>query len=237
MNEREIEIQSLRDLEKIIKEIEKWHLKLVIIGGYAVRAYTRGYRYTKDIDIVAEKKETGRLIALLKSLGYIIKETRFGLSGSKKLNSGFIDLHISIGEVWDMSTNKRYPIVEIFKDSKIKEVSGFSDDTRKIKIKAFVSSLGDLLILKLMTKGRERDIVDIASLLIDKYGCLDLKKFSLKCSRQELSMHIKENILKIIALVRTHELGRIWFRVTGQKLMRKTETELIGKLKEMGKMI
>lgn len=235
MNEREIEIQSLTDLKRILQEIEKWNLRLVVIGGYAVRAYTKGYRYTKDIDLVAEKKETGMLISLLKSLGYSIKETRFGLSGSKKLDSGFIDLHISLDEVWDMSTNKRYS--EILKDSKIKEISGFSDDARKIKAKGFVASLEDLLILKLMTQGRERDIVDIISLLIDKYDNLDLKKFSLKCSGQELSRHIKEHVLKIIALIRTHELSKIWFRVTGQRLMRKTETELIKKLKEMEKIM
>ncbi len=237
MNEKEIEIQSLTDLKAILQEIKKWRLKFVVIGGYAVRAYTRGYRYTKDIDLVAEKKETGRLIALLKSLGYSIKETQFGLSGSKKLDSGFIDLHISLGEVWDMSTNKRYPIEEILKDNKIREVSGFSDDARKIKVKGFVASLEDLLILKLMTQGRERDIVDIISLLIDKYDNLDLKKFSLKCLRQELSRHIKEHVLKIITLIRTHELSRIWFRITGQRLMRKTETELIRKLKEMEKVM
>ena len=39
-----------------------------------------------------------------------VKEAKFGLVGSKKLDGGFIDLHISVGEIWDISTNKRYAI-------------------------------------------------------------------------------------------------------------------------------
>lgn len=237
MKERELELQSLSDLKRILKETERWNLKLSVIGGYAVRAYTRGYRYTKDIDLIAEKREKGRLIALLKSLGYGIKETQFGLSGSKNTDIGFIDLHIAINEVWDISTDKKYDGIEILKDSNIKEVSGYSDDARKIKINVPVASVEDLLILKLMTKGRERDIVDVISLLIDRYDYLDLRKFSLKCLKHDLDKHIKNRIFRIIALIRTHELSRVWFGITGQKLMRKTESELINKLKGMEKIL
>lgn len=90
MNEILIEREGLNDLSRIVKEAERWGLNLVVIGGYAVRVYTRGYRYTKDIDLVASITEMGRLIALLKSLGYEVKETKFGLVGSKKLDGGFI---------------------------------------------------------------------------------------------------------------------------------------------------
>jgi hypothetical protein len=128
MNEELIEREGLNDLGRIGKEAEGWGLNLVLIGGYAVRAYTRGYRYTKDIDLVAPMTEMGRLIALLKSLGYEVKEAKFGLVGSKKLDGGFIDLHISIGEIWDISTNKRYAIDELLKESERMEISGFFED-------------------------------------------------------------------------------------------------------------
>jgi len=36
-----IESESLKDLERILKETQEWGLNLVVIGGYAVRAYTR----------------------------------------------------------------------------------------------------------------------------------------------------------------------------------------------------
>jgi len=66
MMEDKVERESLKDLETIVKEAKNWKLNLVVIGGYAIRAYTKGYRYTKDI---------GGLIALLKDLGYKVKET------------------------------------------------------------------------------------------------------------------------------------------------------------------
>jgi hypothetical protein len=55
MSEEEVEKRSLRDLDTILQAARELGIKLVLIGGYAVAAYTRGYRYTKDIDLVADK--------------------------------------------------------------------------------------------------------------------------------------------------------------------------------------
>ncbi len=226
MMEDKVERESLKDLETIVKEAKNWKLNLVVIGGYAIRAYTKGYRYTKDI---------GGLIALLKDLGYKVKETQFGLKGKKKLNGGFINLDISIHEVWDVSTDKRYPADEILKESRSMEISGFFEKGRKIGVKASVASLEDLIILKLMTRGRERDVIDIISLLIDRWNNLDLEKLAIKCSRSNLSRHIRDQALGIVALIRSGEARKIWLSITGQRLMRKTETELIRHLREIDK--
>lgn len=237
MNEILVEREGLNDLSRIVKEAERWGLNLVVIGGYAVRAYTRGYRYTKDIDLVASMTEMGRLIALLKSMGYEVKETKFGLVGRKKLDGGFIDLHISIGEIWDISTNKRYAIDEILKESKCMEISGFFEEGRKIKIKVFVAPLEDLVILKLMTRGREKDMIDLISLITDRCDKLDPKKFSSKCSKADLSRHVREQVLNLIGLIRTGEARKIWLSITGRRLIRKTETDLIRHLREMEKVL
>ncbi|MCS4540805.1 MAG: hypothetical protein HY929_00550 [Euryarchaeota archaeon] len=97
-----VEEASLKDLEKIVRESKTYGLKLIVIGGYAVKAYTAGYRATKDIDCVILKKEIGKLIALLKSLGYEVGKTEFGLAGKRKFNNDFIDLHISTGGIFDI---------------------------------------------------------------------------------------------------------------------------------------
>lgn len=81
---KDLEIKSMEDLERIIEEADKFGMKLAVIGGYAVRAYTRGYRYTKDIDAVIQNEDRGGLVALLKSLGYDIRKTEFGIASSKK---------------------------------------------------------------------------------------------------------------------------------------------------------
>ena len=60
MSEAEVEKRSLQDLDTILQAARKLGIKLVLIGGYAVAAYTHGYRYTKDIDLVADKPAVGR---------------------------------------------------------------------------------------------------------------------------------------------------------------------------------
>ena len=228
-----IEKESLRDLERIVSESGSWGLRLVLIGGYAVRAYTRGYRYTKDIDFIAKEK-TGELTGLLKSLGYGVREKDFMLAGKKRLNGGFVDMHISVGDVFDVSTNTRYPITDqVFDDSQVLDISGYHDEARKIKVKAPVVSLEDLMILKLMTRGRDKDEVDLISLLTDRWGDLDPAKMAGKCRGAGLSKHIREGALNLMALIRSGRARKTWLSWTGQALMRKTETELIRHLRQM----
>jgi predicted nucleotidyltransferase component of viral defense system len=49
-----IEAVSLKDLESISHEAKNFGIDLIVIGGYAVRAYTetRSWRFTKDIDFI-----------------------------------------------------------------------------------------------------------------------------------------------------------------------------------------
>jgi hypothetical protein len=83
MSGEEVERRTLQDLDTILQAAQKLGIKLVLIGGCAVAPYTRGYRYTKDIDLVADKPGVGRLRGLLKSLSYSIRDTEFGLGYSK----------------------------------------------------------------------------------------------------------------------------------------------------------
>jgi len=108
--EEEIEGRSLEYLEGILQRSRKLRIDLVLIGGYAVAAYTRGYRYTKDIDMITDRPSLGKLSGLLSDLGYSIRVTEFGIAGSKRFDRGFIDLHISIGKVHDISTNSDFQV-------------------------------------------------------------------------------------------------------------------------------
>lgn len=125
MSEEEVERKSLEDLRTVLATAHNEGIKLVIIGGYAVAAYTRGYRFTKDIDLVADKPTLGKLKGLLKSLGYSIRGTEFGTAGEKKLNGGFIELHMSVGRIYDLSAKKEYPVdSSLFKNAKRLTVKG-----------------------------------------------------------------------------------------------------------------
>jgi hypothetical protein len=217
MSEEEVERKSLKDLEAVLKEAHKQDIKLVIIGGYAVAAYTRGYRYTKDIDLVADKRTVGKLKGLLKSLGYSIRDTEFGIAGAKKLDGGFIDLHMSVGKIYDMSSGKEYPVdSSFFRNARRLIVKGhFSKSTL---LKAPIAELETLIILKSMPRDRNKDAVDLLALLRDKRNVINLTTLTQKAKSADLTLHLLDRIRDYAGSLRDGELDKVWFEMTGTRL-------------------
>jgi len=217
MSEELVERRSLEDLEALLEAGRKQSIELVIIGGYAVAAYTRGYRYTKDIDLVADKPALGKLKGLLKSLSYSIRDTEFGIAGSKKLNGGFIDLHISVGKIYDLSTGKEYPVdSSFFRNAKRLTVRGHM--SKNSSLKAAVVDLETLVILKTMPVGRDKDAVDLLSLLRDKRKEIDLEVLAQRIKAAGLNMHLLERIRDYAKRLREDELDKVWFDMTATRL-------------------
>jgi hypothetical protein len=228
MSEEEVEKRSLQDLERILRAARKLGIRLVLIGGYAVAAYTRGYRYTKDIDLVADKPAIGGLKGLLKSLGYSIRDTEFGLAGSKRLNKGFIDLHISVGRIYDLSTGKEYPIdSSLFKNAKRSTVKGFVSKTSSLE--APVVDLETLIVLKTTTVGRDKDAVDLLSLFRDKRDDIDITLVAERAKAADLVEHLLQRIRDYARRLRDGELDQVWANVTATRLPN-TEKREIGRL-------
>jgi hypothetical protein len=228
MSEEEIEKRSLQDLDTILQAAQKSGIKLVLIGGYAVAAYTRGYRYTKDIDLVAEKPDIGRLKGLLKSLSYSVRDTEFGLAGSKRLNKGFIDLHISVGRIYDVSTGKEYPVDSLlFKNATRMTVKGHI--SKASSLKAAVIDLGALIVLKIMTVGRDKDTVDLLSLFRDRRGDIEMTVVAERAKAANLVQHLLDRIRDYARRLRDNELDEVWFNVTATRLPH-TEKREIGSL-------
>jgi len=217
MSEELVERRSLGDLETILEAGRKQGIKLVIIGGYAVAAYTRGYRYTKDIDLVADKPTLGRLRGLLKSLGYSIRDTEFGIAGSKRLDGGFIDLHISVGRIYDASTGREYPVdSSFFRNVKRLTLRGFI--SKSTSLKAAVVDLETLIILKTMPVGRDKDVVDLLSLLRDKREDIDPEALAQRTKAAGLTGHLMERIRDYAKRLREDELDKVWFDITATRL-------------------
>lgn len=220
-----IELESLNDLEKIIMEAKKWELKLALIGGYAVRAYTAGYRYTKDMDFIA-KGDIWKIKSFLNSLGYETVKKKNILAGRKKIDGGYVDLHISINEVFDISSGKSYPLTDdIFNSAKNLVISGYHEEGRKITVKAPVVTLEDLIIMKLMTKNREKDWIDVVSLLFDQWKNLDFEKLSQRCTKIGLSRHISDSALGLAGKIRKGIFRKIWLDFTGKRMTQKEEQQ------------
>jgi len=228
MNEEEIERRSLEDLQAVLEEARKQGIKLVIIGGYAVAAYTRGYRYTKDIDLVADTATRGKLKGLLKGRGYAIRDTEFGIAGQKKLDSGFIDLHISVGKIYDISTDKAYPVdSSFFKNARRLTVGGYI--SKATSLKAAVVELETLIVLKAMPIRRDKDAVDLISLLRDKRKELNLETVAQRTQSAGLTGHMLDRIRDYAKRLRENDLDRLWFDITATRLPF-TEKREIGKV-------
>ena len=226
MSEGLIERRSLEDLEAMLEAGRKRSIKLVIIGGYAVAAYTRGYRYTKDIDLVADKPTLSKLKGLLKSLGYSTRNTEFGIAGSKKLNGGFIDLHISVGRIYDLSTGKEYPVdSSLFRNAKRLTVRGYI--SKNTSLKAAVVDLETLIILKTMPVGRDKDTVDLLSLLRDKREDVDPELLAQRTKAAGLTGHLLERIRDYAKRLRGGELDKVWFDMTATRLPFTEKHEII----------
>lgn len=217
MSEGEVERRSLEDLHAVLQAAHRQGVRLVIIGGYAVAAYTRGYRYTKDIDLVADTPTLAKLKGLLKDREYAIRDTEFGIAGKKKLNGGFIDLHISVGKIYDISTGKEYPVdSSFFRNARRLAVRGYV--SKATSLKAAVVELETLIVLKTMTRGRDKDAVDLISLLRDKRDELNLQTVAERTESAGLTNHMLDRIRDYAKRLRGNDLDRLWFGMTATRL-------------------
>lgn len=239
----EIERESLKDLKTLVEKSKVWGIGMVVIGGYAVRAFTNAYRYTKDIDMAIGKEEKGKFIALLKDEGYQTGDTEFGLSAKKEFDSDFIAVHISVGKIYDKSSDLSYPITrELFEESEIRLVGTKYDVNKQYETDAPIVDLNTLVILKTMPKGRpEKDTIDIISLILDQNKELDMPSIVQKCNNANLVGHILSQLQDFAKRLNNGEILKIWSSVTGttlsgiqQKNIRQFIKEFDKKLKVFG---
>ncbi|MGQ0771211.1 MAG: nucleotidyltransferase domain-containing protein [Nitrososphaerota archaeon] len=216
----DVERESLKDLKVIVEKAKEWGVETIVIGGYGVRAFTNAYRHTKDIDMAVAKEEKGKFTALLKDLGYKLRDTEFGLAASKKFDSDFIDVHISVGKIYDMSTGNSYPIdKQLFHEKSNLLVRSRYDENRKFDTTAPIVDLNTLIILKLIPKGRpEKDAIDIISLILDQQQRIDISKIVKQCKETKLTDHIRSQIQEFASKINDGGMDRVWSDVTGARL-------------------
>ncbi len=138
--------------------------RFVVIGGYAVNAYTLP-RFSVDCDIViAHKEGLARIGNVLIKLGYRRGEYRdFDASGSfaryeKSLGGSFrVSFDVLIGKVLDRQTAASIAWAWIFENSAVRTLRG---KTIAERLKVRVIDLDALCVLKLISC-RATDIRDI----------------------------------------------------------------------------
>jgi len=170
MNQREEEISRI--IEQLSKQTDGFeNPKIVMIGGYALRAFTSLSRYTRDCDFVLKKIDGWNLDKIKKLLPKDLSVEAFEKRGDYgflrcikllKVNgrSAKISIDFMEGEIRGRMEEQVFFITE-----------KFLQKTRKVKIpiakkmiEIYVSDYTDYLILKIMS-ARPSDIRDIATLI------------------------------------------------------------------------
>jgi hypothetical protein len=235
MSDVELEVKSLQDLQTITTEAKKWKIKLALIGGYAAQAYTRAYRFTKDIDLVTTREGLWKFKSLLRDLGYTFRDTEFGIAGSKPFNEGFIDIHISVGKILDMSTGFTYPVSQkLFNNAKKLKIAGYYEASKQLACSAPVIDIETLLLLKLIPVGREKDTVDVLALLLDKKEEINLANLVNKIKQNiALRQHIIAQLRTYADFIRKGEAQKLWFNITGSRIPATKRREILKFIRNM----
>lgn len=235
MSDVELEVKSLQDLQTITTEAKKWKIKLAVIGGYAVQAYTRAYRFTKDIDLVTTREGSWKFKSLLRDLGYTFRDTEFGIAGSKPFNEGFIDIHVSVGKILDMSTGFTYPVSQkLFNNAKNLKIAGYYEASKQLACSAPVIDIETLLLLKLIPVGREKDTVDVLALLLDKKEEIKLANLVNKIKQNvALRQHIIAQLRTYADFIRKGEAQKLWFNITGSRIPATKRREILKFIRNM----
>jgi len=233
--EGRIELISLKNLERINQEAKKFQIDFILIGGYAVRAYTnpRSWRFTKDMDFITTRKDLGALRGVFALLGYSFDETEFGVKGRKKFDKSSIELHISVDRVIDWSTGLEYKLPEdIFTKASELNVKASLEENEGLEVNVMVAPMEDIVIMKLMTE-RPRDHFDAIAMILDSFGKLDIPRFNEICSRNDLYLHIKKRLDSILADIKKSLTKKLWREFTGRELIRQQEIELRTKITKL----
>jgi len=233
--EGRLESISLRDLESINEAAQNFQIGLILIGGYAVRAYTnpRSWRFTKDMDFITTSKDLGALRGVLDLLEYSSERTEFGLKGRKKVNKNSVELHVSVDKVIDWSTGREYKLPEdVFARADSVSVKASLEENMGLEVNVKVAPVEDVVIMKLMTE-RPRDHFDAIAIILDSFDDLDMLKFKENCNQDDLSRHICNRLESVLADLRRGLVKELWREYTRREFIRQQRVDLRVKINKL----
>jgi len=180
-----------------------------LIGGLAVRGFSRRKRFTHDVDLAIRRGDKPNLIALLKQMGFDYQDqSQFeGVKASKRVGDMAVEFHISVEKLWDMTSNQTYTLSSESAELPVDDQGDLIAPTVSIE---------DLLILKLMPL-RDRDLSDVIALFLDAPR-IDERMFWTNCDRTENTRHIAAQLIKLQTSLKSGEFREAWSDYYGEKL-------------------
>src|SRR3989338_4740488 len=157
-----------KEIFETLKKIKGVHF--VVIGGYAVNAYTLP-RFSVDCDIVLQERTEGEKISLqLEAQGYVKEKNssqqppyhgKF-LRYVKKLGASFqVSMDILMEEIIDRQSGALFPAAWVLQHSQVRELPG---KTIPEKLKIRIIDVDALVVMKWVSC-RNTDVRDVFMLL------------------------------------------------------------------------
>lgn len=233
MNLREEEISKI--IEQLSKQTDGFDKpKIILIGGYALRAFTSFSRYTRDCDFVLKKSDGRNLDKIQQMLSKEMsaeafeKRDSYGFLRCVKLLKATAKISIDFmeGEVRGRTDEQVFCITEKFIQKAKKVKITIAEKTFEM----YIPDYTDYLILKLMS-ARPSDIRDIATLVWKNGIPDDLMKEVKTLSHPEI---IEENLKLIISDISDKRFLDSWkgtFVTT--EFTEKAKEEILKKLKKL----
>ena len=125
----------------------------------------------------------------------------------------------------------------MFKDAKRLEVKGFY--SKGSSLKAPVIDIETLFVLKFIPVGRDKDAVDLISLILDTGEQVDLESIAEKVKMANLGSHLLERVRDFAKRLRMGELDKVWVGMTASRLSHVQNREIsrfLGKLADLLRM-
>ena len=224
------ECESLRDLKAILDKAKEWDIQLLVIGGWAVDAHVSAYRYTKDIDLVIRAAHLGALKALLKQYGYDVQDMKIYIAGQKETEDVQLKIHISIGDIVDTSRGSplKYSIDEnAYNYAPLLPTRSFHAQCREYELDAPILPLNNLFITKLLPVGRDLDLLDVVSMILQYGKELRLDFIANEVGKNDLTNAIQSRIEGASHDVRSGKLDEIWRTQVGTRISKKDRRQIL----------
>jgi len=234
------ECESLRDLKAILDKAKEWEIQLLVIGGWAVNAHVGAYRYTKDIDLVMKTADLGYLKGLLKDQGYQVEDRGIYIAGQKATNDVQLKVHISIGDIVDTSRGSalKYSIDEnAYRNAPLLPMRSFHSQCREYELDAPILPLNNLFITKLLPVGRDLDLADVVSMILQYGEELRLDFIANEVKKNDLTNAIQSRIEDVSHDVISGKLDEIGRAQVGTRISKKNRRQILAFLRDLSSTI
>jgi len=175
-----------------LKQIPK-ERKYAVIGGYAVTSF--GFpRFSVDLDITIPESELPFFKKLTEDNGFVLTTVKEDLSYSgrfERYEKGLVSIDLLINGVQSRQTGYLYPFQYIYKNSQIRETSGWNP-VNKTKVKIAKKEMLIALKIQSMRMADKRDIIMLCYEKPDTQSILTHLKDS---PREKIMEHIIELLL------------------------------------------